>query len=99
MVDSLVENSPDTAKIFYQTTAKTSKYRKKPEIKALPAPEMTSLILSPSRLPIPSRRPTEQVYHIFRALSSKKESAGRQTAALSQKMTGAPVPDHRGAFP
>ena len=56
-------------------------------------------ILSPSRLPIPSRRLTEQVYHIFRALSSKKESAGRQTAALSQKMTGAPVPDHRGAFP
>jgi len=56
MVDSLVENSPDTAKIFYQTTAKTSEYQKNPEIKALPATEMTSLILSPSRLPIPSRR-------------------------------------------
>jgi hypothetical protein len=36
MVDSLVENSPDTAKIFYQTIAKTSEYRKNPEIKALP---------------------------------------------------------------
>jgi len=56
MVDSLVENSPDTAKIFYQTTAKTSEYRKNPEIKALPTTKMTFVILSPSRLPIPSHR-------------------------------------------
>ncbi|MBP0967398.1 MAG: hypothetical protein J5722_07180 [Oscillospiraceae bacterium] len=69
MVDSLVENIPHTAKIFYQTTAKTSEYRKNPEIKALPTTEMTSLILSPSRLPIPSRRLTGTVYHILRDLS------------------------------
>ena len=69
MVDSLVENGPDTAKIFYQTTAKTSEYQKNPEIKALPATEMTFVILSPSRLPIPSRRLTGILYHISGVLS------------------------------
>jgi phenylacetate-coenzyme A ligase PaaK-like adenylate-forming protein len=69
MVDSLVENSPHTAKIFYQTTAKPSEYRKNPEIKALPTTEKTVLILSPSRLPIPSRQLTGLVYHISDFLS------------------------------
>ena len=70
MVDSLVENSPDTAKIFYQTTAKTSEYQKNTEIKALPTAKMAFLILSPSRLPIPSHRHlTLVLYHTAGVLS------------------------------